>query len=234
MEAIITPLRVLVDPLRAMGLGVEQRRWFVPLLALMVASSVSGAIVALRLDVGPKVLGELGQSGELAKMSEREVAEALEQAQRVGLVAGVARCLLMPLVVFAVTLALRLAAYVFGKSTTMASCFSAAALGLLPLAVGWLALAMSASFQPVLSPKLVENLVPSSLASWLSPQGPVVGRIFQALEVFNLWAALLVGLGWAAATKASQLRGAGVGLLLYFLFAASVLVGAPGLMGAPP
>ncbi|MBS1153791.1 MAG: hypothetical protein H6Q89_5489, partial [Myxococcaceae bacterium] len=39
------------------------------------------------------------------------------------------------------------------------------------------------------------------------------------------------GLGFAAATKLSPWRGVLLGLLLYVLFAAAILVGLPGMIG---
>ncbi len=112
MKALALPLRSLLDPVGAIPSAVAERRWLVPLLALALLTALAGAVVALKLDATRLVIPRMEAAGELAKASEREVAEAVEQAGRVALVAGVARgVLLSPLLVLLLAVSLKFAAW---------------------------------------------------------------------------------------------------------------------------
>jgi len=140
-----------------------------------VLTALSGAAVAMKVDPSAAVIGKLSAAGELAKASEREIGEAIEQAQRVALVAGVA---------------LR---------------------------------------QGVLTPAMAEALVPTALSAFKAVEAPW-SRVLGAADLVNLWSALVLGLGFASASRWSPGRGALFGVLLYVLFAGAFLIGLPGLM----
>ena len=56
--------------------------------------------------------------------------------------------------------------------------------------------------------------------------------MYTAIDLINIWASLVMGLGFAAASKWSPWKGALFGLFLYVLFAAAFFVGVPGMMPA--
>jgi hypothetical protein len=59
--------------------------------------------------------------------------------------------------------------------------------------------------------------------------------VVQSLDFFNLWGALVLGLGFAAAVGMKQWKGAIFGVFLYVLYAGVFLIGLPALMaGAGP
>jgi hypothetical protein len=238
MDFVLTPLRALVDPLVAVPRAVGERRWGVPLALACVLSAAAGAAVGVRLDTARLVIPRMQQSGELMKASEREVSERIEEARRVAIVGGVAKGVLaLPLLVLGLAVALKVAAWLVGRKAAFADLFTVAALSTLPLAV-LRAVELAAALRlDVVTPKMAEALVPTSLKHWgLAPGGPALERIAAAVDAINLWAALLLGLGFAAASKWSRARGVAFGLFLYVLFAAAFYVGLPGLMleGGPP
>jgi hypothetical protein len=107
MESISLPLRSLLDPVGAIPKAVESRRWFFALSLGSIVTAASGAVLALRLDAARVVIPKMAMAGELAKASEREISEAIQQAQRIALVAGIAKgLLLMPLIVLALAVVL--------------------------------------------------------------------------------------------------------------------------------
>ena len=233
MEALTLPLRALLDPVGAIPKAVEARRWFVPLLLVAVLTAAAGAVIALRLDAARLVIPKMQMSGELMKASEREVNEAIEQAQRVALVGGIARgLLLMPLLVLLLSVALKIAAWLLGKKALFADLFTVAALTMLPVAVFHGIEVVAALKLEVITPRVAETLVPSSVAALVEMAPPVLKRVYGAIDLINIWAALLMGLGFAAASKWSPWKGALFGLFLYVLFASAFMVGLPGL--SPP
>ena len=233
MEAVTLPLRALLDPVGAIPKAVEARRWFVPLLLVAVLTAAAGAVIALRLDAARLVIPKMQMSGELMKASEREVNEAIEQAQRVALVGGIAKgLLLMPLLILLLAVALKIAAWLLGKKALFADLFTVAALTTLPVAVFHGIEVLAALKLEVITPRVAETLVPSSVAALVEMAPPVLNRVYGAIDLINIWAALLMGLGFAAASKWSPWKGALFGLFLYVLFASAFMVGLPGL--SPP
>ncbi len=230
MEALTLPLRALLDPLGAIPRAVETRRWFVPLLLVAVLTAAAGAAIALRLDTSRTVIPQMQMSGELMKASEREVNEAIEQAGRVALVGGIAKGLmLMPLLVLLLSVVLKIAAWLIGRKALFADLFTVAALAMLPVAVFHGIEVLAALKLEVITPRVAETLVPTSLSSVIAMASPALKRVYTAIDLINIWVALLMGLGFAAASKWAPWKGALFGLFLYVLFAAAFFVGLPGL-----
>jgi Yip1 domain len=231
MDSVTLPLRAVLDPLGAVPRAVEGRRWVTAMALVSVLTALSGAAIGARLDATSVVIPKLAQSGELAKASERELSEAIEQAQRVSLVTGVAKgLLLMPLIVLVLGVVLKVAAWLIGRKALFAEALTAAALAMLPLAVLRALELVAALRASVLTPAMAESLVPSALSALREASSPGLSRVLGAVDVVNIWAALLLGLGFAAATRWAPWKGALFGLLLYVLFASAFLVGLPGLL----
>ncbi len=230
MEALTLPLRALLDPVGAIPKAVEARRWFVPMALVAVLTSAAGAVIALRLDAARVVIPKLAMSGELMKASEREVSEAIEQAQRVALVGGIAKgLLLMPLLILLLSVVLKIASWLIGRKALFADLFTVASLTMLPVAVFHGIEVLAALQLELITPRVAETLVPSSVAGLVDMASPALERVYRAIDFINIWASLLMGLGFAAASKWSPWKGALFGLFLYVLFAAAVFVGLPGL-----
>lgn len=223
-------LQTLLDPVAGVPKAVEGRHWVLPLAVLCVAVAFSGLAFAYRLDPSAAVISKMELSGELAKASERELGEEIQQAQRIALVGGVAKgVFVMPLVVLLVAVALKLCAWLIGKKLLFAHAFTGAAVAFLPIAVFHLLYGLVALKQPVVSAGMAPQLLPSSLAV-LAPAGKLAAKVLGQLDFFNLWAAALLGLGLSAGTKLRAWRGVGLGLFLYVMLSA-VQLGLPGLMG---
>ena len=130
-------------------------------------------MIALRLDASRLVIPKMAMSGELMKASEREVDEAIEQAQRVALVGGIAKGLmLMPLLVLLLSVALKVASWLIGRKALFADLFTVAALTMLPVAVFHGIEVVAALKLEVITPRVAETLVPSSLAALMGMTSP--------------------------------------------------------------
>ena len=108
---------------------------------------------------------------------------------------------------------------------------SVAAVALLPLSVYHLVYAAVAASQIAIIDRQLNGLVPSSLASLAQQAGPGLSRVLGAVDFFNLWSAVLLGLGFAAASGMPRPRAIALGLWLYLLYAGIFQVGIPGMMG---
>lgn len=233
LTSLALTARAVIDPAVAVPSAVERKAFGWPLFLLAVAVSASGAAVALRLDPSPVVTQALAAKGELQKSSEREVSEQVQQAQRVALVGGVAKgVLLMPVLALLLALALKIVGWVLGRKVLYAEALTTVGFALLPAALFHLLLAAVALKQPVIVPSMIATLLPTSLADLqrLAGSGPKVLKVLKAIDFFNLWGAGLLGLGFAKAATWSPLKGLLFGAIAYALFAGAFLIGGPALL----
>jgi hypothetical protein len=229
------PARALFDPVEGAPAAVENRRWFWPVLALALACALSGAATAARYDASTKVVAELTEAGELTRTTETQIAEKVQTAERVKLVAGVAKgVFLMPLFVLAIAVALKLAGWLFGTKAPFVQCFTAAAIALMPIALYHAILALCAYRSLGLTEAQAAALVPSSLAAFASTAPPKILRLLGAVDFFNLWSVVLLGFGFSAASGMRRHRAVILAFVLYAMFVGVVQVGLPAMSQGGP
>jgi hypothetical protein len=178
------------------------------------------------------VVKELEKAGEMNTTTEQDLATKVQTTERIAIVGGVAKGVLgMPLAIVLVAAVLRWLGWLTGRTAPFGRCLAAAGVAFLPICLYYLVFAVVASRSPELARSQADTLVPSSLAA-LVHAGPKITRALSAVDFFNLWSAVLLGLGFAAATGGSRLRGVGWGLVLYAGYAAVALIALPGMIGA--
>ena len=230
MLSLVQPTRVLLDPLGATRAAVEAHRWMWPLLFLVLCVCASTTTFALRWDANGAVVQQLQAAGQLDKMTESELAEAIQSAPRKTLVLGVlSGVLLRPLMALLLAAALWVCAWLLDRKAAFGRLLSAAALAMLPIALYHLIFTLCLLAQPSLSEARAQDLVPSSLAA-LHGLSPKVERVLRGVDFFNLWSVGLLGLGFSAATGMSRGRSVVLGYMLYAMFVGVVFVGVPGMM----
>jgi hypothetical protein len=230
MTALTLP-RTLTDPGTGVANAVQERRILWPLLALMAATSFAGAAFALRWDPAPGILQKLEMSGQLKGMPEAELTEQITTAGRLKLVTAIASGVCVtPLVVLGIAVLLAVIAWLLGKKAPFPALFSASAVGLLPIALQRALWGVVALWQLGITEERARHLLPSSLGAWVHA-GPRLARLLDSLDLFTLTAAVLIGVGFAAATGMRRRAGVWVGLVLFFAFVGVFGVGVPGLMG---
>ena len=227
----LTLSRTLTDPGDGVATAVQQRRMLWPLLALMAATSFSGAAFALRWDPAPGILRKLEMAGQLKGMPEGELTEQIITAGRLRLVTGIASGVFVtPLVVLGIAIALALIAWLLGKKAPFPALFSASAVGLLPVALQRVLWGSVALWQLGITEERARHLLPSSVGAWVHAGGPKLAGLLDSLDLFHLAAALLIGIGFAAATGMRRRSGVWVGLVLFLAYVGVFGVGIPGLV----
>lgn len=231
----LTLSRTLTDPGEGVAAAVQGRRILWPLLALMAASAFAGAAFALRWDPAPGILQKLEMSGQLKGMPEAELVEQITTAGRLKLVTGIATgVFLTPLVVLGIAVVLALVAWLLGKKAPFPALFSASAVGMLPVAFGRALWGVVALAQLGITEERARHLLPSSLGAWVHVGGPTLTRVLDSFDLFQLLAALLIGVGFAAATGIRRRSGLWLGFVLFLAFVGVFGVGIPGLMSGAP
>ena len=226
--------KVLTDPAEGVPAAIEARKALWPVLLLSVTTAFAGACFAVRWNAAPSVLKGLEASGQLKGMPEADIAENIQQAERLKLVTSIAGGLVMPaLMVLGIALVLSLLAWLLGRKGPFNSFFTAAAVGTLPLALSKFLYGLMALVQSSVSEDRAGNLLPSSLAAVFHAQSPKLMRLLSSLDLFQLWAALLVGIGFAAVVGMRRRQGLWVGLALFLAQLGVFGIGLPGLTSPP-
>jgi len=231
MASLAEPLVALIDPVDGVGRAVQARRWVLPLLALAACVCASGVAFSLRWNPEPVVVGEIEAAGEMTTTTEQELASKIQTKARIALVGGVAKGALgMPLAVLLVAAALKVLSWLLSRRATFSRCFAAAAIAFLPIALYHAIFTIAALRAGELSASQVGTLIPCSLAA-LAKGAPKLARVWSAFDFFNVWAGVLLGLGFASASGMNRGKGVATGVLLYAAYAAVFLVALPGLSG---
>jgi len=231
MTSLAQPARVLVDPIDGMGVAIEARRWVWPLVLLSLCVALSGSAFALRWNAAPAVVQKLQQSGELGRYSESELADEIQTASRKALVGGIAKgVFVMPLQVLLLAAVLWFAGWLFGTPAAFGRMMSVASIAMLPIALYHLIFAVCAVAQHSMTEAQVQTLVPSSLAV-LKGLSPKLQPALRAVDFFNLWSVVLLGLGFASATGMRRGRALLLAVTLYVMYVGVFLIGLPGMSG---
>ncbi len=220
------PLRtfadVLSDPWRGIAAAADARRVAVPLAAATLASLLFAAARLPRSDAARTAADELDRAAEASTQPPQQTTphqreEAIAQQARVmkilawggaaaapaGSALAVAVCLFV---------AFRVAASRPGFRATLA----VSAWGLLPLQAKALATIPAVLRRAAVTPGEADRLLPTNPAALLplDLSGPGV-RLLSALDLFSLWAIVLVVSGMAHVAGVSRARAAAVVLVLW-------------------
>jgi hypothetical protein len=201
-EGAPSPIALLFAPDRAMERQAKVGRALWPFLIAWVCSMLLGAVLAYRVDARSSTLRNLDKSGQLQEMSDRQLADETRKAERVAQVGNVAKGVVgAPLDLGGACLAvLGLAWFLRGRIKGSAVAPVAAA-ALLPGAIAKLLDAISAFRHAMVPPEGIP-LSPRSLSAFLTLFGHPLQdpwlKLGNALDLYSLWSALLLGFGVAA------------------------------------
>jgi hypothetical protein len=230
MEAVAEPVKALFNPFDWVPKFVERKRWVLPVVLSSLAGAWAGFSFGARWNAQPTTITALEQRGELNNLSEQELSDKIRTTQRIALVAGVLRGLvLLPLSVFGLALVLKVLGWFFHFKTPFKRCLSASSIALLPAALFYAIYALCALKAPSLSEADALTLVPSSL-SFLSPN-PRVSTVLRAIDFFNFWSLGILALSISAISGMSKRKSLLIALGLYALYVGVFWVGLPGMIG---
>jgi hypothetical protein len=197
------PPALLFAPDRAMGRQARVGRvlWF--LLCAWLCSLALGTALAIRVDAGQSTLRKLEASDKLKGMSDRQIADETHGAERIFQVVSVGGCAAaVPLELGLSCVAILGLSWFFRGRVQGSAVAKVAAATLLPGAIADGLDAISAFRHAALPPEPVP-LSPRTLSAVLSLVGHPLGdpwvKLGDALDVYSLWAAVLMAYGVAAA-----------------------------------
>lgn len=226
--------RTLVAPALGLAAAVERRRSLAAVVLATLAALAFASVAVPRVDYESAAAAELARQPKAAELTPHDREVALATARKVGQLAGWAGALAGPaLRALGVAVALFLAFRVAGTRPAFRETFSVAAHGLLPI---WLARALAIPAALARAPIPADQagaLLPSSPAALLAPPAPpALAGALGALDLFALWAVVLVSTGMARASGASRRRAAAVTVVLYVAWVGVVKIALPAVAAA--
>ncbi len=237
---IVSDGRVIARTLTAPALGlasaVERRRSLGAVLLGTLAALALASVAVSRVDYETAAAAELARSPKAAELTPHDREEALATARKVGEVAGWAEALTGPaLRTLGLALALFLAFRVAGTRPAFRETFAVAAHGLLPVWLERLLSVPAALARAPIPADQASSLLPASPAALLPPGAPpAIAGALSALDLFSLWAVVLVATGMARASGASRRRAAIVTVVLYAAWVAVARMAIPAALAAGP
>jgi hypothetical protein len=225
---------VLTSPARGFDRVVTSPRPLTPILLATAVALLFAAVAVPRLDFAKAADAQLQMTGAGGDMTQHQRDEALEQARKVGTVATWAGSAVSPaLSVLVVALVLWLAFKVAGTSPPLKGSVAVAAYALLPHFLSTLLFIPALVARAPVDPAELQRLVPSSLA-WFLPAGgsPVLAAVAGSIDLFSLWAVVLLVLGMARLSGASLRRSAITVTLLWLTYVALLKVAPAAAMAA--
>lgn len=173
-----------------------------PLLIAMACALLAGGAAALRVDAAEATLKKLERAGSLQTMSERQIEDDTRTAERAFMLTRIAGAAVeAPVGLGLAALSLVILSWFFKGRMRGSAVLPVAAASLLPGAVANLLDGVAALRHATLPPERLP-LVPRTLADLSSVLGhPLAGPLAKAgsaIDLFALWAALLLAYGLAA------------------------------------
>jgi hypothetical protein len=226
---------VLLSPTRALSNLASRRSVLPPLLAAAVASAAFTAVLVPQVDWEQLARDEVDARAE-APPTPHEMEEKIATRRKMGAVAGYAGALFgAPAVVFLVALALWVGFRVAGSAPGFAPTLAVSAWATVPSILSQLLSIPAVARAQDLLPASVPQLLPWN-ASYLLPMG-AKGATFAAaaaLDLFNVWGAVLLALGMASVAGVSRRRSAAVVFLLWFGLVAAGMAAAAAAAASTP
>lgn len=215
-----SPFALLFAPDRAIDRHARVGRALWYLLFAWVAAITLSCALSLRVDARGSTLRKLDGSGQLQGMSDRQIGEETQNAERIFIVANTAQGVLGPPFSLGLScLGLIVLVWFFRGRLKGSAVVPVAAATTLPNSIATLLDAGSAFMHSAMPPEGVP-LSPRTLSAFLALAGRPLpepwGKLGNAVDVFSLWAAVMMGYGVIAAGQVPK-RTAIVGTLVAWL-----------------
>jgi hypothetical protein len=219
-EPRISPPVLLFAPDRAMAAQARSGRVLWIFLFAWTCSILLGAALAYRVDARSATLKKLEQSGQLATMSERQIADETRSGERVSQVTSIAKGVVgVPLQLGLGCLSLLALSWFLQGRLKGSAVAPVATAALLPGALADLIDAVSAYRHALippdgvpLGPRTLSHIAAALGRPWSGPWA----KLGEAFDLYSLWSAVLLGFGLAAAATLPKKR-AVVGTLVAWL-----------------
>jgi hypothetical protein len=214
----------LISPEKTFRSIAERPTWVVPLLLLILISVFVGYEVGKRVDFEQQIRQQMAEQGQT--ISEADLQKSLEFMEKFGKVLFLAPAIFSPAIYLVIAVIFLVAFRLAGSEITFGQSFSVFLHAMVPWLVhGLLSLPLILR-QETLDPEAMQRggVLMSNLAA-LAPEGS--GKVFLALlaslDLFTIWALVLLIIGYRVVARVSTATAAAFVLTLWLLYLAGKL-----------
>lgn len=222
-------IAVLVSPIRTFQSIAERPTWVPALVVLVALTIVSSVIVFQRIDMAEVIRDATAERGQ------QVTDEQIEQFAGIQSKIGFGCAILWPVAGYFIGALVLMAAFnIVGGEIKYPASLAVTLHGMMPWAVASvLAVPVVLSQQSLDYATLKNGGVLASSAAFLAPAetGPVLRGLLASLDVFSLWTAVLLAIGFGIAAKVSRARAAATVGVIWAIYIA-LKVGLAGLGAA--
>lgn len=213
--------RIFTEPTRVFGEIATAPTWVLPLLVLALLSLAAQFVIVPRIDFDATMKQAMEErGGARQELSEEQLDRIVATQKKVARAMGYAAPLTTALVFLLLGGAYFLTMRLFGSEAEFGRVFSAVLHASLPAtAIKTVLLGVVASQRESFAAQELEQLVRSSVGSWLDPatSKPLLA-LANGIDLFNAWQWVLLVIGLAAAGRIGRRNAAWVVALLWGLW----------------
>ncbi len=218
---------VLVSPVKTFRSIAERPTWVVPLVVLLIVSTVVGVLANQRIDKNDmrQMMRERIEKSQGGQASPEQLERTMAMAEKVN---SVTRWLipLFAVVIYLVIAALFFGAFHFfsGSEIPYKTSFAVTLHGLMPSLVTALLTLPVILSRPHINLKDAQsgNLLASNLGAFAPESlGPAMRSLLSSLDFFSLWTLFLLIIGYRIAAKVSTAAATTVVVVLWVLYVAA-------------
>jgi hypothetical protein len=199
--------------------SVAQRpTWIAPLVLWTICSLILTVLIIPRIDYAGMLRERFEDRGQ--QISEERLESMAETQSRIGRVIGFGWGAVAPAAVSLLLAAIFLGAFkAFGWDLRFKQSFGVTAHSFLPAVLGSLLALPVISQREQIDPRGMSDLVRSNLGFLVARDtSPALHSLLSSIDVFSLWVLALLVIGFAAASRVSRGRAAGIIVSLWVLF----------------
>jgi hypothetical protein len=214
----------LISPEKTFRSIAERPTWVVPLLLLVLITSLVGYQVGQRVDFEQQIRQQMAERGD--KVSEADIQRSLDFMEKFGRVLFLLPAVFAPVVYLLVALVFLVALRLSGSEIGFGQSFSVTLHSMMPWVVQGLLSVPLILRQETLDPETMQRggVLMSNLAA-LAPEGSgkVLLSLLASLDLFSVWALVLLIIGYRVVARVSATTASAVTLTLWLLFLAGKL-----------
>lgn len=200
---------VLVSPAKTFQSIAERPTWLVALLVLIAAGLISAAVSVPKVDWEEAVRSDLARKGQ--ELPPEQMDAALEVGAKFGSVVTWIAVVVGPWIIYPVMAAIFLGLFrILGSEMPFKTSLAVAIHGFMPWLVATLLNIPIFLSKSEITAEELQNGVLMSHAGVLGGEdaGPTLTAFLSSLDVFSVWAMVLMTLGYSLAAKVSRGRAA--------------------------
>ena len=226
---IVRPINVLLDPNNTFASIARHPTWIAPLLILMLLGGLASTLTFGKIDAAQAVREQFAAQGRTA--DQEQIDQGVTFFENLRGVAALITVLGFPLIMMLVALVFWFAFELAGQEIDYGTSLSVTLLSMMPMAVAsLLTLPVILSRDSITAREVMSGNVLISNLSFLasSDAAPASVAFLSSIDLFSLWTAVLLVIGYRTATKSSTAKACAVVSLVWLSYV-SIKIGVQAL-----